>query len=345
MATGVRHLLFVYVIAWITVIGSERIFWYWQTDPLAHVEGAVWYSICTAALIAVLRRFEVHSMWGLVLALPIYGYVTEGVLTPVLYEGGPTPVFPLFFTGWHGLFAVGVLLVAVRRLAIDGRTRALTALSVGIGVFFGTWSITSLLDGNRNDPELIADGGPLTVLDPAAFTAYAAMVVGFLLAGHGVLDRAWPADTSRLLVRAERPIMVVALLAAALWTFAAPWALPMFVGVCWLQFRLLRRHRHARPVAAGGPQPTLLDSMAGPVRWTSLLPLAAAFPAAALSYWAWWALAPSQAVLGAVYFGTVAVQTVGAGVLLVLAWRRTRGPHTSGHLEGDEVGQPIASVG
>ncbi len=344
MTTGLRNLLFVYAIAWITVAGSERMFWYWQTGLLAQIEGAVWYSICTAALVVVLRRFEVHSMWGLVLALPIYGYVTEGVLTPVLYEGGPTPIFPLFFTGWHGLFAVGVLFIAVRRLALDDRVRALTALSVGIGVFFGTWSITSLLDGNRNDPELIADGGPLHVLDPLGFTGYAAMVVGVLIAGHVVVDRIWPADTSRLLVRAERPIVVVALLAAGLWSIAAPWALPMFVGLCWLQFRLLRRHREARQIAALGSQATLLDSLGGPVRRISLLPLLAVFPSAALAYWAWWLLAPSQTALGVIYFGIVTVQTVGAGVLLLLAWRHTR-PHSADHPDERDVGRSIASVG
>ncbi|MEL6893796.1 MAG: hypothetical protein AAFP84_19545, partial [Actinomycetota bacterium] len=266
-----------------------------------------------------MRRFEVHDRWGLVLALPIFAYVTEGVITPVLYAGGPIPFFPLWFTGWHGLLSVLVLFVVVRRLAIERRALAMTALSVGVGLFWGTWLSTSWLPENLQDPELLEEHGSLVPMEPAEFGAYTAVFVAFLLGAHLLLDRAWPVDTTRLFARTERVLIAGLLLGAALWTVAAPWALPMFVVLCWIQFRLLRRHRDRR----SPDQPTMLESLRGPASPLALLPLVVMAPVATAAYWFWWELSPSEVVLNWLYYGTIAVQTIAATALLVVAWRRT----------------------
>ncbi|MEM7323651.1 MAG: hypothetical protein AAF531_11250 [Actinomycetota bacterium] len=319
MRRFVRHLLFVYVVAVITVVGSERMFWYWTGSASAHLEGAIFYSASTAGFLAVLRRFEVHSWWGVVLSVPIYAYITEGVITPVLYSGGPTPVFPLWFTGWHGLLSVLLLFVGVRALAVAGRRRWLAGLSVALGVFWGSWLITSLLPHQLNDPELIEVHGELIPLPPASFLGYAVVFTGFLFGGHLLLNRVWPTEPHRLMARSDRVLAVVLLLGAALWTVAVPWALPMFVGLCWLQFRFLRRHRTQRDSHA----PTFLEALAGPVSWRSLVPLTLIAPVAAGTYWLWWTVDPPEATLDALFWGVITVQTVVAAVVLLQAVRTT----------------------
>ncbi|MEM9746270.1 MAG: hypothetical protein AAF945_06220 [Actinomycetota bacterium] len=315
-----RHALFVFTVAVIIVVGSERMFWYWSASPLVHPEAALFYSASAAAFLAVLRRFEVHSLTGVVLATPIVAYVTEGVITPVLYSGGPTPFFPLWFTAWHGLLSALVLFVLIRRWAIAGRTRAVAGLSLGLGAFWGTWLITSLLPDQLEDPELVTEHGELVAMAPTEFAVYATTFTAIALAAHLVLDRVWPIEPTTLFARTEKVLGAVLLVGAAAWTVAAPWALPMFVGLCWVQFRVLRRHRDHRPV----DRPTVLESMRGPASWRSLTPVVLMAPVAALTYWAWWSIEPSEAVLNGIYFGVIAVQTLIAGAVLVVSWRRTR---------------------
>ena len=318
MRNAFRNSVFVFAVAAIGMVGSERMFWYWADSPAALFEGALFYMLPAAAVLMAMRRFEVHSWAGLVLAVPLYAYVTEGAITPVVYSGGPTPFFPLWFTAWHGLLSFAVLFVVVRQLALSRRTWAMTGLSVALGAFWGTWLITSLLPEQLTDPDLVADHGVLEAMTPIDFAVYASMVTAFFIGAHVLLNHVWPRPTERLLARAERPLIGLYLLLAGAWTAAAPWALPMFVGLCWLQIRVLRRHRSER-----GATPTLLDTLRGPVAWRNLLPLTLLAPTAALSYWLWWSIEPSETVLNAMYYGTIAIQTIAAAALLFTAWRRT----------------------
>ncbi|MEM1335011.1 MAG: hypothetical protein AAGG08_16295, partial [Actinomycetota bacterium] len=283
---------------------------------------AVFYLASAAAFLAVLRRFEVHTLWGVVLAAPIYAYVTEGVLTPVLYSGGPTPFFPVWFTAWHGLISMALLFVVVRWWAIEQRTGSIAGLSVVLGLFTGTWLITSLAEHQLQDPDLVAGHGVLVPMEPWDFARYAVLLTAFLLGAHLLLNAVWPRRPDRLLVgRSERLLTGFLLVGAAAWTVAAPWALPMFVGLCWLQFRVLAAHRDGRPAAA----PTLLESLGAHASARSLLPLVLVAPSAALAYWGWWQLEPSQTMLDVLYYGVIVAQTLVAAVVLVQAWRRTGG--------------------
>ncbi len=320
MKRFLQHLSFIYVVSFIAIVGSERMFWYWATNPLAHIEGALWYSLSTSGFIAVMRRFEVHSIWGLIMALPIFAYITEGFITPVLYSGGPTPFFPLWFTGWHGFGSLFILVFGVRLLAIERRPVAMGLLGASIGVFTGTWLITSKLESNLNDPELLEEHGELVVLHPVEFMVYVSMVTGFLVLGHLGLNYVWPKEPQRLFARTEKPLAGVILAGVVGWTFVIPWALPMFVGLCWLQFRLLSRHRSQRL----NGQRTVLELFGQPASLVALAPLTIMAPVAGVVYLIWWAIAPTETILASVYYGTIAVQTVVAAVAVVVAWRRIR---------------------
>ncbi len=90
---------FVLAASAIVTTGAERVFWFWTTSPIAHLEVIAFYTTSVVALFWVLHRYGVHDLASLVLTLPIFAYMTEGVLTPVLYSGGPfVPIFPLWFT-------------------------------------------------------------------------------------------------------------------------------------------------------------------------------------------------------------------------------------------------------
>lgn len=317
MRLFIRHALFVYVVALIGTVGSERFFWYWSDDPLSHLEGAFFYCMPVAAFLLALRRYGVHSLWGLVMALPFYAYVTEGVITPVLYSGGPTPIFPLWFTGWHGLLSMLVLFVGIRYLAIERRTGVMAGVAVALGAFWGTWLITSLLPSQLEDPELIEGHGTLVAMEPAAFAGYVTTFTAILLGSHLLLNHVWPRSPQKLLLRTEKPTVGLLLFFAASWTVTVPWALPMFVVLGWLQVRVLRRHRDASPTA-----PSMLTTLGAPASARSLLPLALIAPVASAAYAIWWKLEPSETTLNVIYFGTIAIQTLAATALLFVAWRR-----------------------
>ena len=148
-------------------------------------------------------------------------------------------------------------------------------------------------------------------------TACALLFTAVLLGSHLVVNRVWPRSPERLLVSAEKLLVGTLLFFAAAWTVAAPWALPMFVVLCWFQVRVLRRYRDATETA-----PSILATLAAPASTRSLLPLVLVAPVAAGVYAIWWELAPSETTLNVIYFGTIAVQTFAAAALLITAWRR-----------------------
>lgn len=322
---ALRSLAFVYVAALIMAIGSERMFWFWSTGFIEHLEVAAYYSLATAAAVALMRRFHVTSWWSLMLVAPVVAFVVEGVITPIVYTGGPfVPVFPAWFTFWHGMFSLIGLVFVVRRLLLDEALLALAAVSIALGCFWGVWSSTLRLPENVNDPELqdVVDG-PLRVLDPSQFARYAGVMTVVFIVSHAVLGFVWPrrsSSRSGTLDWRERCTLGLMLAGAAMWTVVAPWALPMFVGYCWIQLKGLRWHRSSTAADA----PSLLDQLQGRVRVRALLPIALMAPSAALAY-AWlWELNPSVLTLQIVMYGTIVMQGVAGFAVSVKALLRAR---------------------
>ncbi len=317
-----RSMAFVYLVAVITAVGSERMFWFWTPGLRSHLEVAAFYAIATATGIMLMRRHRVDSWWSLMLAVPVVAYVVEGVITPVLYSGGPfVPFFPAWFTMWHGIMSFAVLVFVIRHLLLAEAIAKLSAMALGLGVFWGVWSTTQWLPESYEDPELLAEYGTLQILDPGAFAGYAALFTAVLIVAHGVIGLVWPTGTPAPSARftwGERIVGALVLAGAALWTVVLPWALPMFGAYAGLQIAALRRHRSRVPVE----RPDLFAQLAGHVRIRALLPLVIMAPAAALTYAGLWQLDPSEVVLRVLMYSIIAVQTVVGAVVMLRALLR-----------------------
>lgn len=315
--TAARNLAFVLCATAMAVVFSERVFWYWAPDLADFAVVTAFYAPAVAVVLWLVAHRSIQDRWSLLLALPVFAFLVEGVITPIIYTGGPfVPFFPAWFTLWHGVVSIGLMIFGFRRwmLAEDHRTTGLAATALGL--FWGTWSITLLLPENVEDPEMVADlGGPLEVLDPAAFAAYAFTYSVVFAAAHWVIGFVWPSHFAPARVtRWAIGVVVAAML--VVWTVVLPWALPMFAVHVWIQWRALNRHH----VVASGP--TLLEQLVGRVRLRSLLPLALLPVAAAGSYAAWWAIEPNETTMGVLMYGTIAVQALVGAVLIIKSLRR-----------------------
>lgn len=337
----VRNFAFVLVSAFIVIFGSERTFWYWSPGIGEQLGVALFYMVPVGGVLWAISRYRIGQLWTLLLAVPLLGYVVEGVITPVLYSGGPfVPFFPIWFTAWHGLLSFVVLWYLVHTWLVANRSRALLLVSIAYGVFWGAWSITLTLPESVNDPEVVADqGGPLEVLGPLSFTGYALTFTAMLAASHYLLGRLWlttyePSRWLRWLWVAVVGAIVVG------WTVVIWWAAPMFVGYVWLQLWALRR------TAAVATGPTILEQLSGPVTLRSLAPLALIPVVAAATYTLAWEADLSDLAKQVILYGTITVQTLIAAALMSLSlWRAARlgsrrGPNS---VElATPVAQPIA---
>ena len=327
---GLHRLAFVFVVAMIAAVASERMFWFWSPGLAEHLAVSAFYALAAGVLLWAVARHRVDSWWSLMLALPLFSLVVEGVITPVVYSGGPlVPVFPAWFAFWHGVLAAGLLVFGVRWMLVTDRRRLVTLTSVGLGGFWAVWSSTLWLPENLEDPELIeAEGGPLHVLDPGEFTLYAALFTGVVIVGHMILTRIWPTsfEPSATTVRV---VGVLVFAWAAMWTVAVPWALPMFVAYWWLQRWGLRRHERV------ATEPTLLARLAGPVAPLAYLSLAPMAVVAAGTYAALWELDPSPDGLRTIMWSTIAIQGMAGFGLMVASLRR------AGRVENDQTLEPV----
>ena len=313
-----KRLPFVFVSAVISVVASERMFWFWSTGLRVHLELALYYSFSIAVVFSAIARYRVDGWSALLLATPLYAYVTEGLITPILYTGGPfVPFFPAWFSFWHGIMAVGVLLFGVRSWVLRGRLKRLAWASVGLGLFWGTWLSTSRMPANANDQELIDEMGELVVLGPAAFARYAALFTGVLIVAHWLLGFVWPAsfEPGKWSCRLAAGLIAIGLVS---WTVAIPWALPMFVAYAGLQLLGLRRHRDNTTSA------DLFFQLHGRTPIKNLWPLVLMAPTAAGSYAALWAVNPSEFALQIVFYTVIAVQTVLGAWLTIRSLIATR---------------------
>ncbi|GJM36913.1 MAG: hypothetical protein DHS20C19_02800 [Acidimicrobiales bacterium] len=318
LRAGLHRLLFVLVMAAVVGVSSERMFWYWATNPLDHLVVAMVYAPAVGGCLWFIDRYRVRGLWGLVLVAPLMGYFVEGVITPVVYVGAPVPFFPVWFAFWHGVLGLAVIVFGLRRLLLERRAGVLWGAAAGLGAFWGMWSTTMWLPENVEDEELIADaGGALEILGPLDFAVYAFTFTAILAAAHWLLGRIWLTE-----FRPGRPMVWawLAVVGAAVigWTVAIPWAAPMFIGGVALQRWGLRRH-------AAGAHRSVLAELPGRIAPTALVPLVAMPVAAAAVYAVAWQLEPAEDLVryGAMY-GVIAVQTLVGAVLIVRSFLSVR---------------------
>lgn len=322
-----RSFVFVYLIAVIMAVGSERMFWFWTPGLTEHFEVAAFYAMATAAGVALMRRFNVTSWWSLMLVTPVVAFVVEGSITPVIYTGGPmVPVFPAWFTFWHGMLSLVGLVFVARRMLLDEAMLRLSVVSIALGGFWALWSATLRLPENVNDAELVeATGALLQVLNPVEFTRYVFVMTAVLIVAHWLIGFVWPSagrssGRTGALGWRERAAFGLVMLGVVVWTFAVPWALPMFAAYCWIQLKGLRWHRASvNPTAV-----SLIDQLAGRVRLRALLPLLLMAPTAAGSYALLWDFDPADPTLRVIMYGTITAQGLIGVVVATKALLRAR---------------------
>jgi len=283
-ASGIPGLL---LVSCLLTAFSEALYWYpGGTDYPVRV---LFYLIPTAALLWTLNRYRAAGWTGLILIGAVYGFVTEGVLTAVLYGGFPFDPFAISYTSlaWHDLVSVGFGLFALHRLLASGRV--LTAL-LAVGAFGMPWGVRAtglqLPDGASDDSEGIPlFMGQVSVLLFAAYTVGVTLVVGLC---HALLGRVVRTDD---LVLGRRPGGAVLVIGAAFFAVLivplAPWAPVVLAMLLWLCHRGLSGRWRLRPGAdvpanaAAAGRPSLMHQLDQVVAW-SRLPILVALPAGAI---------------------------------------------------------------
>lgn len=330
IASGLVPLL---ALSAILVVFSEAFYWYsGLSDYPARV---LFYLIPTGALVWTLDTFRVEGWAGIVLAGAVYGFVVEGVLTPVVYGGFPFDPFAISYPslGWHALLSVGFGLVLLHRLLGGLRAMPLVLSLAGFGVLWALWAVTFWLPENAGDPE--ASGGRLLhgQVSPWIFLGYTVAVTAILAFWHVVLGR-----TAEVAVPLHPAVLATLAALGALWFIvlvipAAPWAvveLPVLVGLSLLG---LRRLRASTPEPPGGSRRSgVLADLGRPVP-LQRLGLLVVLPVSAGAVYALAGAVPiGEDVVRAVYQVTVGIEAALGWIAwlaaLLCAWRA--GSHDKG---------------
>jgi hypothetical protein len=192
-----NRLLFVLLSAAIMVFFSEKVYWYIQ--GFAIVELVLYYALPVAASLAVIDIFHVSSLSGLVLVGGLFGFLVEGILTPVIYEAGLLdPVMPAYFVGWHGILSLVFGWYWIRKMLVSGNWKQLSLGSVVFGLFWGVWSLAYRLPESIEEFQAYILAGETWY--PGAwpvgdFAFYTLVFTSMLILAHWLLERTfWQKD-------------------------------------------------------------------------------------------------------------------------------------------------------
>lgn len=176
---------FVYLSSIVLVFFSEKMYWYPSGGEM--FELAVFYAIPTFFLLWALGRFRVRRISALFLAAALFGLVTEGVLTTIIYEGGlfDPSTFAYTSLGWHGLISVIFGWYFLRKLLLRGKLLPIIGWGTAAGIFWGIWSLVYWLPENVNDPELFKPG----VWPVSKFAIFALTITLTLAAAQWLLGK------------------------------------------------------------------------------------------------------------------------------------------------------------
>lgn len=186
-----NRLLFVLLSTTIMVFFSEKTFWYIQ--GYAIVELVLYYAIPVVVCLWTLDVFQVQRFSGVVLVGALFGFLVEGVLTPVIYESGLLdPVMPAYFIGWHGLLSFVLGWFLFRKWIFEEKWKSLLISGSLFGLFWGLWSLPYRLPESVQDFEaMVAQGenflpGAWPVPD---YVFYTMIFTGMLMFAHWLLGR------------------------------------------------------------------------------------------------------------------------------------------------------------
>ncbi|MFV1949867.1 MAG: hypothetical protein ACC633_08055 [Anaerolineales bacterium] len=268
----IKRFLFVLLSSAIMVFFSEKTFWYVQ--GYAIVELVLFYAVPVAVCLWVIDLYRVQRLSGIVLVGALFGFLVEGVLTPVIYEAGlMDPVMPAYFIGWHGLLSLVLGWYLIRKYLVSGHWKKLLLVSAAIGLFWGLWSLPYRLPESILEfQELVIAGenflpGAWPVQDYLFFTV---VFTGMLMAAHWLLGNGFWQSEFKL-----KPWEIALLLAAVIFLFVMqvfvimPLATIKLLILITLVLVPLGINRHRRD------EISLLSSLNGSLNFSQTLPLLA----------------------------------------------------------------------
>lgn len=248
----VRAVSGVVVVSALLTAFSESFYWYpGGTDFAFRV---VVYLVPTTALLWVVRTFPSRGVPIVILGGAVYGFVTEGVLTPVVYGGFPLDPFAISYTSlaWHALVSVGFGLILLHRLLARGSRLAAIATISAFGAFWGLWAMNLRLPPDA-DEELAGISALVGDVGIGTFALYTAAVTTAVALCHGLLGRVVRA--SDLVPRTAWTWTMVA--AGGAWFAilvvpAVPWAPLQLAALLWVcRWGLLRASEGGDAVTPG----------------------------------------------------------------------------------------------
>jgi hypothetical protein len=98
------------------------------------------YVILSYIILALIRKYQVRSLWALFLVGAVYGWLLEGVVVTTMYEGFPLQVH---FTGiaWHAPLDILVGWYLVQKMLRSKNLMAMFSVAGSLGLFWGLWVI------------------------------------------------------------------------------------------------------------------------------------------------------------------------------------------------------------
>lgn len=232
MRHGLRRLLWAVGTAMILVFFSE--FYFLNLDPesgilialrenpwhvLSLTEFILYYALFAYWFLFVLYRFRVQSLDGLFLAGAIFGWLTEAVIVPIVYEAMPLSFLHPSLT-WHALIDVVLGWYFVRRVMQTGSFMAVLGMFVVLGMAWGSWATWFW----------IAPEAPEMTLTTGEFAVFALVSSSVWIGGMVLVDSVQGA------FRFEVSKWELGIIGVITVVFAALMALPYlpFGGVLWV---------------------------------------------------------------------------------------------------------------
>ncbi len=312
---------FVYLSAVVLVFFSEKMYWYPSGGEM--FELAIFYAIPTFFLLWALSRFRVQRAAALFLAAALFGLVTEGVLTTIIYEGGllDPSTFAYAALGWHGLISVMFGWYFLRKLLLRGKLFPVIVWSTVAGIFWGVWSPVYWLPENLNNPDLLKPG----VWTVSEFAVFALTITLVLAAAQWLLGKwFWQPSFNP----GKKTVAIMTLVALGYFGLTVMPVMPIIgtIKFAVLAALILWGLSRFRQKEVSGE--TIFSQLHGEIHWLPLLGLFA-MPLAAITVYALaLAIQPDETVIRALSWnGIVTLQTLLGGGAFLAALITAALPH------------------
>jgi hypothetical protein len=313
----ITRIIFVLLSSAIMVFFSEKTFWHIQ--GYAIVELVIFYAIPVGTCMWIIDLFQVQSLSGVVLTGGLFGFLVEGILTPVLYEAGLLDsMMPAYFVGWHGLLSLVFGWYLVRKWLIEGDWKRLLLGSGLFGLFWGIWSLSYRLPESIQEFESYVQAGEFWL--PGAwpveeFAFFALVFTSMLMIGHWLLGRKiWQTEFS--LYKWEIGILVSVMV--FIYYFQVFPVVPLgFLKLTVLIILVIvplnvQKQRRANPC--------VLESLDGEIQFSQTLPLLFIPLAASLVYGLAALIQPPENLLRLSFQSIYTIQMLAGGGFFIWAW-------------------------